>query len=96
MTDAPVLAVRRCAPNPIEPEHSLCGDAPEAVELGMAPEPFEPAGKRSITCRRCCEAIREVKAIRNRLEPQSAWLGDRNHYQTHEHTQSFRRHSRSE
>jgi hypothetical protein len=37
-----------------------------------------------------------VKAIRNRLEPQSAWLGDRNHYQTHEHTQSFRRHSRSE
>lgn len=72
MTDAPVLAVRRCAPNPIEREHSLCGDAPEAFELGMAPEPFEQAGKRSITCRRCCEAIREVKAIRNRLEPQGA------------------------
>lgn len=72
MTDVPVLAVRRCESNPLEREHSLCGDAPEAFELGMAPEPFEPAGKRSITCRRCCEAIREVKAIRNRLEPQGA------------------------
>lgn len=27
-------AVRRCAPSPIEPEQSLCGDAPEAYAIG--------------------------------------------------------------
>lgn len=66
-------AVRRCAPSPIEPEQSLCGDAPEAYAIGLAPEPFELAGTRSITCPRCCEAIREVKAIRNRLAPRGEW-----------------------
>lgn len=44
-------AVRRCAPSPIEPEQSLCGDAPEAYAIGLAPEPFELAGTRSSPAR---------------------------------------------
>lgn len=64
--------MRRCATNPMNAEYSLCGDASDGHDSGDLDEPFEFAGPdQSITCPNCCRAIREVKAIRNRLRPRT-------------------------
>lgn len=63
-------ATRRCAESPVQPEFSLCGDAFDAFDSGDASEPYEFAKPgESITCAICCNAVREIKAIRNPLRP---------------------------
>lgn len=62
--------MRRCVTNPVTPEYSLCGDAEDGYESGDLPEQFELAKDgESITCPACCMAIKEIKAIRNKLRP---------------------------
>lgn len=64
------MGLRRCAQHPLDAEFSLCGDAFDGFASGDLDEDYEIAGPdQSITCPRCCQAIREVKAIRNRLAP---------------------------
>lgn len=67
------MARRRCAVSPLFAEISLCGDAFDGFDSGDLPEPFDFAEEgQSITCPRCCDAIREIKAIRNPLRPRKA------------------------
>ena len=67
------MSIRRCAMNPMQAEYSLCGEAFDAFDTGDTPERFEFAEEgRSITCRRCCEAIREIKGLRNPLRPRKS------------------------
>lgn len=67
-----VKALRRCAESPLSVEFSLCGDAFDGFESGDLAEDFAFARPgESITCPRCCQAVREVKAIRNRLAPRA-------------------------
>lgn len=64
--------LRRCAQNPLLAEFSLCGDAFDGFGSGDLVEDFAIAQPgESITCARCCEAVREVKAMRNRLAPRA-------------------------
>lgn len=64
--------MRRCAMSPVQPEFSLCGDAFDGYDSGDLSEPFEFVGPgQSINCPRCCMAVREIKAIRNRLSPRA-------------------------
>ncbi len=64
--------VRRCAASPVQPEFSLCGEAFDAFDEKLTSEPYEIAEPdQSITCPMCCEAIREIKSIRNPLRPRS-------------------------
>jgi hypothetical protein len=64
------MTLRRCAASPVQPEFSLCGEAEDGFESGDLEEEFAIAlPHESITCPRCCAAIREVKALRNRLAP---------------------------
>jgi hypothetical protein len=64
--------MRRCAMNPLQAEFSLCGDAFDGFASGDLDEDYKLADPgESINCPSCCQIIREVKAIRNRLRPRS-------------------------
>lgn len=62
--------IRRCAPNPMQGEYSLCGDAIDiqAIEEDAENYVIAKAGE-SINCPKCCAAVREIKALRNPLRP---------------------------
>lgn len=58
-------------------EFSLCGDAFDGFDSGDLPGPFAFAKEgQSITCPKCCAAIREIKATRNPLRPRKPGLHD--------------------
>jgi len=63
-------ALRRCAESPVQPEFSLCGDASDGFASGDLDEDYAIARDgESITCPKCCNAVLEIKALRNPLRP---------------------------
>jgi len=69
-------AIRRCVQSPLNGEFTLCGDACDgpASEADM-PDHRVAQADESVTCVQCCEFIRAMKAIRNRLRPTHDFMG---------------------
>lgn len=71
------MEIRRCASSPFDKEFSLCGDSMESYEEegSSALEDFNFARPgESITCEKCCHAIKTIKVLGNALEPRKAYL----------------------
>lgn len=65
------MSPRRCAESPLNGEYSLCGDAFDAFIDDPESEFVVAAPAQSITCPKCCQIIRTVKAMRNPLRPRN-------------------------